>query len=59
MTIAESIARVALEVGAIRINVQQPFTWASGYKRPIYNDNRLRLGNAQNRALVTKGFQEQ
>ena len=57
MTIAESIARVALEVGAIRINVQQPFTWASGYKMPIYNDNRLLLGNAQNRALVTEGFQ--
>ena len=58
MTIPESIARVALEVGAIRINVQQPFTWASGYKMPIYNDNRLLLGNAQNRALVTKGFQD-
>ena len=58
MTIAESIARVALDVGAIRINVQQPFTWASGYKMPIYNDNRLLLGNAQNRALVTKGFQD-
>ena len=58
MTIAESIARVALEVGAIRVNVQQPFTWASGYKMPIYNDNRLLLGNAQNRALVTEGFQD-
>lgn len=57
MTIAESIARVALEVGAIRINVQQPFTWASGYKMPIYNDNRLLLGNAENRALIAKGFQ--
>jgi orotate phosphoribosyltransferase len=58
MTIAESIARAALEVGAIRINAQQPFTWASGYKMPIYNDNRLLLGNAQNRALIAKGFQD-
>jgi orotate phosphoribosyltransferase len=57
MTIAESIAQVALEIGAIRINAQQPFTWASGYKMPIYNDNRLLLGNAQNRTLVAKGFQ--
>jgi orotate phosphoribosyltransferase len=56
MTIEESIARVALEIGAIRINVQQPFTWASGYKMPIYNDNRLLLGNAQNRTLIAKGF---
>jgi orotate phosphoribosyltransferase len=43
MTIAESIARVALEVGAIKINVQQPFTWASVYKMPFYNENRLIL----------------
>jgi orotate phosphoribosyltransferase len=57
MTIAENIARVALEIGAIRINAQQPFTWASGYKMPIYNDNRLLLGNAQNRAMIAKGFQ--
>ena len=57
MTIAESIAQVALEIGAIRINAQQPFTWASGYKMPIYNDNRLLLGNAENRALIAKGFQ--
>jgi orotate phosphoribosyltransferase len=58
MTIAESIARVALEIGAIRINAQRPFTWASGYKMPIYNDNRLLLGNAQNRALIAKGFKD-
>jgi orotate phosphoribosyltransferase len=57
MTIAESIARISLEVGAIRINAQQPFTWASGYKMPIYNDNRLLLGNAQNRTLIAKGFE--
>lgn len=57
MTIAENIARVALEIGAIKINAQQLFTWASGYKMPIYNDNRLLLGNAQNRALIAKGFQ--
>jgi orotate phosphoribosyltransferase len=57
MTIEESIARVALEIGAIRINAQQPFTWASGYKMPIYNDNRLLLGSAQNRTQIAKGFQ--
>ena len=57
MTIAENIAQVALEIGAIRINAQQPFTWASGYKMPIYNDNRLLLGNAEHRALIAQGFQ--
>ena len=58
MTIAEDIARVALEIGAIQFNAQQPFIWASGYKMPIYNDNRLLLGNAGHRALITQGFQD-
>ena len=58
MTIADNIAQVALEIGAIRINAQEPFTWASGYKMPIYNDNRLLLGNAGHRALIAQGFQD-
>ena len=58
MTIAENIARVALEIGAIQFNAQQPFIWASGYKMPIYNDNRLLLGNAGHRTLITQGFQD-
>ena len=58
MTIAEDIARVALEICAIQFNAQQPFIWASGYKMPIYNDNRLLLGNAGHRALITQGFQD-
>ena len=58
MTIAENIARVALKIGAIQFNAQQPFIWASGYKMPIYNDNRLLLGNAGHRALITQGFQD-
>lgn len=57
MTISENIAQIALEIGAIKINARQPFTWASGYKMPIYNDNRLLLGNARHRALIAKGFQ--
>ncbi len=58
MSIAENIAHVALEIGAIQINAQEPFIWASGYKMPVYNDNRLLLGNARHRALITKGFQD-
>jgi orotate phosphoribosyltransferase len=56
MTIAKNIAQVALEVGAIQINARNPFTWASGFKMPIYNDNRLLLGNAKHRSLITEGY---
>ena len=56
MTIAKNIAQIALEVGAIQINARKPFTWASGYKMPIYNDNRLLLGNARHRSLIAEGY---
>ncbi len=58
MKIAEKIAHIALEIGAIQINAQKPFTWASGYKMPIYNDNRLLLGNENHRSLIASGFQD-
>ena len=56
--VAETLARISLEIGAIKFSPDQPFTWASGYKMPIYNDNRLFLGNAGHRALITQGFQD-
>ena len=55
---AEKLARISLEIGAIKFSPDQPFIWASGYKMPIYNDNRLLLGNAGHRALITQGFQD-
>jgi len=56
--VAEKLARISLKIGAIKFSPDQPFTWASGYKMPIYNDNRLFLGNAGHRALITQGFQD-
>ncbi len=35
-----AIAEKLLQVGAVRLNVDNPFTWASGWKSPIYCDNR-------------------
>src|ERR1700737_2810539 len=34
------VAEKLLQAGAIRLNVKEPFTWASGWKSPIYCDNR-------------------
>jgi orotate phosphoribosyltransferase len=36
----KAIAEKLLQVGAVKLNPQQPFTWASGWKSPIYCDNR-------------------
>lgn len=53
---ARQIAETALQIRAIRLQPEDPFTWASGYRMPIYNDNRLLLGNATTRTVVVDGF---
>jgi len=40
MTHAKSVAEKLLQVNAIKLNPEKPFTWASGWKSPIYCDNR-------------------
>lgn len=40
MTDAKAVAEKLLQVNAIKLNIQEPFTWASGWKSPIYCDNR-------------------
>ncbi|QPJ62963.1 MAG: orotate phosphoribosyltransferase [Candidatus Nitronauta litoralis] len=51
------LAKIALDLGAIKISPENPFTWASGARMPIYNDNRLLLGDSSHRQLVAEGFQ--
>lgn len=41
--VAAKIAEYLLEINAIRLQPSNPFTWASGWKSPIYSDNRLSL----------------
>lgn len=57
MTDWKRLAQIALDIGAIRINPEEPFTWASGYRMPVYNDNRLLLGNVEHRLLVGRMMQ--
>ncbi len=38
--ISNEIAQLLLKINAIKLNVVHPFTWASGWKSPIYCDNR-------------------
>ena len=40
---AKKTAEVLLQINAIKLNPKNPFTWASGWKSPIYCDNRLVL----------------
>ncbi|MCG2617358.1 orotate phosphoribosyltransferase [Terrimonas sp. NA20] len=40
MTNEKTVADKLLQANAVKLSVQQPFTWASGWKSPIYCDNR-------------------
>ncbi len=57
MSFAQQLAKISLEIGAIKIDPKNPFTWASGYRMPLYNDNRMLLGNADHRTLIAEGMQ--
>ena len=46
------VARGLLSIGAVFLRPQEPFTWASGIKSPIYCDNRLILTAPEVRTLV-------
>ncbi|WP_055448801.1 orotate phosphoribosyltransferase [Lacinutrix mariniflava] len=41
--IARQAAKVLLQINAIKLSPKDPFTWASGWKSPIYCDNRIIL----------------
>lgn len=56
MTTAENIARHLLEAGAVKLQPQQPFTWASGLRSPIYCDNRVLLSYPKVRSAVVEGL---
>ena len=40
MTDTKLVAEKLLQVNAVKLNVKEPYTWASGWKSPIYCDNR-------------------
>lgn len=49
---AGSVAAKLLEIEAIKLNHKTPFTWSSGWKSPIYCDNRLALSYPEIRTFI-------
>lgn len=52
----EQIARDLLAIKAVFFRPEEPFTWASGIKSPVYCDNRLTLSDVRVRADVENGL---
>ena len=53
---ARKTAELLLQIKAIKLEPQQPFTWASGWKSPIYCDNRLALSYPEVRDEIREGL---
>ena len=56
---AKKTAELLLQIKAIKLEPQQPFTWASGWKSPIYCDNRIILSYPMIRNYVREHFARQ
>ena len=59
MKLAKKVAEKLLQINAVKLSPQNPFTWASGIKSPIYCDNRLTLSFPEVRNSIIKGFVKQ
>ncbi len=55
-SIEKIIAKQLLDIKAVKLNVENPFTWASGWKSPIYCDNRKVLSYPAARKVVYEAF---
>lgn len=54
--IAKKTAELLLQIKAIKLQPQDPFTWASGWKSPIYCDNRLTLSYPEVRKYLAESL---
>ena len=50
----EETAKILLDINAIKLNHNKPVIWASGWKSPIYCDNRIILSNPKIRNTIKK-----
>jgi len=53
---AGRVAAMLLQIEAIKLNIDKPFTWSSGWKSPIYCDNRLSLSYPEIRTEIKEGL---
>ncbi|WP_432359440.1 orotate phosphoribosyltransferase [Sporosarcina sp. UB5] len=52
----KEIAEILLNVGAVELSPEDPFTWASGIQSPIYCDNRLTMSDPVGRKQIAEGL---
>ncbi|MPQ21328.1 orotate phosphoribosyltransferase [Carnobacterium divergens] len=58
MSIEKKIAQDLLEIKAVSLSPNEPYTWASGIKSPIYCDNRITMSYPSVRREIARGLAE-
>ncbi|HXH74428.1 MAG TPA: orotate phosphoribosyltransferase [Bacteriovoracaceae bacterium] len=58
MSTPEIIARILLKEKAVFLRPEDPFTWTSGIKSPVYCDNRLLFSTVESREIIVDAFVE-
>ncbi|MBI5413098.1 orotate phosphoribosyltransferase [Candidatus Peregrinibacteria bacterium] len=53
---AKEIAEILLDIGAVKVKINPPFTWVSGIKSPVYCDNRKLISYPKERGKIVKAF---
>jgi orotate phosphoribosyltransferase len=56
---AQKTAELLLQINAIKLQPQEPFTWASGWRSPIYCDNRITLSYPTIRTYLRENIAKQ
>lgn len=57
-TKSQQVAEALLEIQAVSLSPEEPYTWASGIKSPIYCDNRVTMSYPKVRNLIAEGLAE-
>ncbi|MDR0697506.1 MAG: orotate phosphoribosyltransferase [Christensenellaceae bacterium] len=56
--LAKRVAKELLKIKAVFLRPNEPFTWASGIKSPIYCDNRMTLAYPKSRRIIAEGMSQ-
>ena len=58
LELSRAISRSLLQIQAIKFNFKEPYTWASGWKSPVYCDNRKSLSDSTVRTMIRDAYVE-
>lgn len=56
--LAQEIAKILLDINAVKVKTNPPFKWVSGIYSPVYCDNRLLISYPEGRTKVVEGFKK-